>query len=111
MENPTSIVETPRNGNNTIAGLDGALKPENRAKISIHLNEGNDHPNLAFWLEDASGALIARSFIINCSDLQVDFTLHIRSANPTLPITLHCETFFEDDQPIDHKECIIAASS
>lgn len=111
MENSTPTAQEPHNGNNTIAGLEGVLKPENKARVTIRLNEGNDHPNLAFWLEDANGAHIARSFIINCSDLQVDFTLHLRSANPPLPITLHCETFFEDDQPIDHKECAIEAGS
>ncbi len=99
-----SAAPTPeRHGDNTISSLQASLSPDGKVKVTIALHEGNDRPNLSFSLFDARETLLARSFIINCIDVLVDFTLHIRQPDPHYPLTLRCESFFEDDQPLDSK--------
>jgi len=92
-----------RHGDNSISSLQASLSPAGKVKVTVALHEGNDRPNLSFSLFDAQETLLARSFIIQCIDLQVDFTLHIRQPDPAFPLTLRCESFFEDDSPLDSK--------
>ena len=94
-------------GNNSIRQLKSVFTPPNLVKVTFDLHEGNDHPNLSFTLKDANGEGLAQSFIINCTDLHMDFTLHIRKLEIIFPLTLHCATFIEDDQPIDQEDIIL----
>lgn len=94
-------------GDNTIDKLIGELTSNSKVKVSVDLHEGHDRPNLSFMLIDANGELLARSFIVNSIDQHIDFTLHIRHPQPAFPITIHCESFFEDDKPVDQKDFLI----
>lgn len=100
-ENPNPAFQPQ--GDNTIAKLEAVMISGSKVKVILDLHEGNDRPNLSIALVDLNGELLARSFIISCVDQHVDFTLHIRHPDPVFPLTLHCESFFEADQPIDQK--------
>ncbi len=106
-ENPSEKIE--HNGDNTIAFLTASLSSISTVKVTVELHEGNDRPNISFSLFDSNSDLLSRSFIINCIDQHMDFTLHIRHPQPVFPLTLRCETFFEDDQAIDQKELILTS--
>lgn len=96
-----------RTGNNSISKVNASLLATGKVKVNLELFEGNDRPNIVFLLSDANGNVIARSFIISCIEQNMDFTLHIRQDQPAFPLTLTCETFFEDNLAIDKKEMII----
>jgi hypothetical protein len=101
-------VNTPQHlGDNTISKLEAELISDSKVKVSVDLYEGHDRPNLSFMLVDGNGEMLARSFIINSIDQHVDFVLHIRNSQPIFPLSLQCESFFEDDQPVDQKEILI----
>lgn len=94
-------------GNNSISQVKASLTANGKVKVTLELFEGNDRPNVAFILTDVNGVSLARSFIISCIEQRMDFTLHIRQPQPFFPLTLTCETFFEENLPIDRKEIII----
>jgi hypothetical protein len=94
-------------GNNSIADLKAVLIANLKVKVTLELFEGNDRPNVAFILSDADGNVIARSFIISCIEQHMDFTLHSRQPQPVFPLILTCETFFEENLPVDRKEIVI----
>jgi hypothetical protein len=105
---PESPKTNPQHtGNNSIAKIKADLSTIAKVKVTLELFEGNDRPNIAFLLSDANGVLLARSFIISCIEQQMDFTLHIQQFQPVFPLTLTCETFFEENLPVDRKEIII----
>ena len=96
-----------RTGQNSISAVKAEFFAESKVKVSLELYEGNDRPNVAFLLSDSKGNLLARSYIISCVEKQMDFTLHIRQPDWESPLVLVCETFFEENQPIDKKEVVI----
>ena len=100
-------VNDDRTGQNAISALKAEFIPQSKVKVSLELYEGNDRPNVAFLLSDSKGTLLARSYIISCIEQQMDFTLHIRQPGWESPLVLVCETFFEENQPIDKKEVVI----
>jgi hypothetical protein len=108
MTMPESLkADLQHTGNNSISKIKANLSANEKVKVTLELFEGNDRPNVAFILTDANGNVIARSFIISSIEQQMDFTLHIRQAQPVFPLTIICETFFEENLPVDRKEIII----
>lgn len=103
--NPLPVAES--RGDNTIVKLSAVLTPQQRVKAAVTLHNKNDRPSLALVLTDAKGMELARSFIINCIDQKIEFTLHIRQPQPSFPLTLRCESFLQDDTPINSKEISI----
>jgi len=107
-----SLPESPKaepqhTGNNSIAAIKAVQLDSSKVKVSLDLFEDNDRPNIAFILFDANGEMLARSFIISSIDQHMDFTLHIRQSQPVFPLKLTCETFFDENLPVDRQEIII----
>jgi hypothetical protein len=105
QESPKADLQ--RTGNNSISKVKANLSATGKVKVTLDLFEGNDRPNVAFILSDADGNVIARSFIISCIEQHMDFTLHIQQDQPIFPLILICETFFEENLPVDEKKIII----
>jgi hypothetical protein len=95
------------NGDNTIANLTAGMTADFRVKVTVMLHENHSRPNLSLQLLDADNNELARSFIINVIDQQTDFTLHVRQSQLKYPLVLRCESFLEDDVPIDFKEIFL----
>ncbi len=96
-----------RKGQNSIAAVKAKFISESKVKVNLVLYEGNDRPNIAFLLSDSTGNLLAQSYIISCIEKEMDFTLHIKQPKWEGPLLLICETFFEENQPVDKKEVVI----
>lgn len=94
-------------GDNTIRKLGASLTAPDRVRVSIELQDENDHPSVSFALFDANDRFVTRAFIINCVDQNVDFTLHLRTKEVEFPLKLLCSTFFKDDDVIDEAELTI----
>ena len=111
MTSNNSATKPQHLGDNTIAMLEAVFTSNSKVKVSVDLHDGHDRPNLSFSLVDGHGEMLARSFIINCIDQHIDFTLHIRQSEPSFPLNLKCDSFFEDDQSVDQKEIFIEQPS
>lgn len=107
MPEMNPLLVTEPKGDNTIVKLSAILTPQQRVKAAVTLHSKNDRPSLSLVLTDSQGVELARSFIINCIDQKIEFTLHIRQVQPSFPLTLRCESFLQEDIPIDNKEISI----
>lgn len=91
------------NINNSILSLRGEGLAGNRVHVDVQLAENHSKPNLLLTLTDPNGKEVCRSMILGTIDKKVEFTLHIRVSDPVMPLTLTCESYLEDENPIDTK--------
>ncbi|KAF0112087.1 MAG: Uncharacterized protein FD147_354 [Chloroflexi bacterium] len=93
--------------NNDIRSLKATLISRNRIHTEIDLFENHSKPNLTLSLKDSDGTEISRSIIISTIDQHIEFMMHTRVADPKYPLTLSCETFIDDNQPLGSKSISI----
>lgn len=91
------------NMNNSIQSLRGEGLPGGRVHVDVQLAENHSKPNLLLTLNEPNGKEVCRSMILGTIDKQVEFTLHCRVSNPEMPLTLTCESYLEEGNPIDTK--------
>jgi hypothetical protein len=88
---------------NSIHSLSALPMPGNRVRAVIDLADNHSKPNLKLVLTDTAENEVSRSIILGAIGKHVEFTLHVRVADPLPPLTLTCITYMEDDQAIDTK--------
>jgi len=84
-----------------------ALKPlpdGRRLQVSIDLTPFTERPSLEVAIEDASGARLAETTIIETVDHQLAFTLHLRRQPDPGEYQLQVEVAYEDQEPVDRRE-------
>jgi hypothetical protein len=96
---------------NTIQEISGVALSDNRVRAMIVINENHSKPNLLLTLRDASGKEVSRSLIMGTITSRIGFTLHIRTSDPTLPLSLTCITYLDESHPFDEKSVTIPSNA
>jgi hypothetical protein len=99
-----------QNANNNIQAISAHTIEANRIRVNVELFEAHSRPNLILTLNDSNLQEVARSIIMGTIDKHVEFTLHVRVKDPTLPLTFTCVSFIQEEEPIDTKSILVQDS-
>ncbi|XWX04956.1 hypothetical protein VZO05_05245 [Aggregatilineales bacterium SYSU G02658] len=76
-----------------------------RVFIEVRVTAFQERPNLLIAMVDHTGAVVNEASVIATMHTKMEFTMHMRMANPEGNYKLRVELFYETrNPPLDHRE-------
>lgn len=105
------MAETQPQADNVIRLLDAHEVEGKRVRAIVDLTEKPGQPNVELILLDAGEKELCRALILSANTSHIEFTLHIRGAEPLRPMRLKCVTTSDEAAPLDEKSIEVGGIS
>jgi hypothetical protein len=79
-----------------------------RVQVLVKLSNGSTQPDLELILKDAAGAELSRAMILENFGNVLKFTLHVRAAQVTYPLSVRVELSYLENEVFSSQEIQLA---
>jgi hypothetical protein len=93
----------------TLSEVTAALSDDKRrVQVLVKLSNGSTQPDLELILKDATGAELSRAMILENFGNVLKFTLHVRAAQVTYPLSVRVELSYLENEVFSGQEIQLA---